>query len=162
MLFRSNGIAATVENQTVKVSLAKATLAKNTEGTVEASESGNAYATAANVAEVINGVKEDISAKGMAFVGNDNASVARALGSTLSIKGGMAAADVADNSKRRLLSPRHLLMPDRTVQIRGYAHRSVHSLSEKITGQSVRHGGETGRTSFPCEHRHTTTTDMQK
>ncbi len=94
-----NGIAATVENQTVKVSLAKATLAKNTEGTVEASESGNAYATAANVAEVINGVKEDISAKGMAFVGNDNASVARALGSTLSIKGGMAAADVADNSK---------------------------------------------------------------
>ncbi|PVX32735.1 trimeric autotransporter adhesin [Pasteurella langaaensis DSM 22999] len=95
------GTTASVENtdgktSTVKINVKTTALSTDSDGKVTANETGNSFATAENVANVINNVVTNTTSQ---FAGdNSDVTVKRKPAETLSIKGGADADKLSDNN----------------------------------------------------------------
>ncbi|OBW92686.1 YadA-like family protein [Gallibacterium anatis] len=89
----SNTNTDETHKKTFTIDLAKATLSKKDDGTVEVDNKGNTFATAENVANTINNVIADASTaltnKGLTFKGDSGNDIAKKLGENVTVKGGV-------------------------------------------------------------------------
>ncbi|EER46521.1 hypothetical protein AM305_01629, partial [Actinobacillus minor NM305] len=85
-----NGTGTTARgdaNKHITFDVNKATLSKGTDGTVTASAQGDNFATAQNVAEMINNTSSELKNKGFSLTAEDNQSVKKALGESIAVVG---------------------------------------------------------------------------
>ncbi|OBW95838.1 ESPR-type extended signal peptide-containing protein, partial [Gallibacterium anatis] len=85
----SNTNTDETHKKTFTIDLAKATLSKKDDGTVEADKKGNTFATAENVASTINSISTELTNKGLTFKGDSDTKIAKKLGDTVTVKGGV-------------------------------------------------------------------------